>query len=334
MDKKKKVIVKKGKESNRSIVEKADLAVSDLVSDGGYLNPIQANTFIRMMIDQPTLINEIRTVPMNAPQMEINKIGFSSRILTDAPSAGTALAANKRSKPTTDKVSLNTKEVIAEVHIPYDVLEDNIERGNLEDTIMSLIAERAALDLEELLIYGDTASGDTYLALLDGALKKASSHVVDWSGAGGTSISKAIFKAGIKAMPNKYMRNRAAMRFYVSPDVETEYADSLAARETTLGDGKITKWTPNYAYGVPVTPVALMPNDKYLFTYPKNLIMGIQRQIMIETDRDIRARVLIVVLTMRLDFQIEETDAVVKALGLNPNPTTTTVTATVTTTTS
>jgi hypothetical protein len=48
---------------------------------------------------------------------------------------------------------------------------------------------------------------------------------------------------------------------------------------------------------------------------------------MIETDRDIRARVMIIVLTMRLDLKLEEEDAVVKAVGLSPNddsPTTTT----------
>ncbi len=308
---------------NKTIVEKADIAVSNLISQGGYLNPIQANTFIRMLIDQPTMINAVRTVPMNAPTMEINKIGFASRILQKAPASGTALATNKPSKPTTDKVTLSTKEVIAEVLIPYDVLEDNIERGSLEDTIMTLISERAALDLEELLITGDTGSGDEYLALCNGILKQATSHIVDYS-ATRPAISKAVFKAAIKAMPNKYMRNRSAMRFYVSPDVETEYADSLANRETPLGDQKVTGWQPNYAYAVPVEAAALMPDTQAIFTYPKNIIFGVQRQIMIETDRDIRARVLIVVLTMRIDIKFEEEDAVVKIFGLNPNGTTTT----------
>ncbi len=313
------------KASHRSIVAKADLAVSDLVSTGGYLNTIQANTFIRMLIDQPTLINEVRVVPMNAPRMEINKIGFSSRILKAAPDAGTALTASNRSKPSTDKVTLSTSEVIAEVHIPYDVLEDNIERGRLEDTIMTLIAERASLDLEELLISGYTGSDDEYLALMDGILVQTSSHIVDYN-ASPASITKAVFKAGIKAMPNKYMRNRGAMRFYCSPDAETEFADSLADRATALGDTKTTKLTPNFAYGVPVKGVALMPNSRYIFTYPKNMIMGIQRQIMIETDRDIRARTLIVVLTMRLDFKYEEEDASVKCVGLDPNSDFTTTT--------
>jgi len=309
--------------TNRTILEKADLAVSSLVSNGGYLNSMQANTFIRMMIDQPTILNLVRVVPMNAPTMEINKIGFATRILTNAPSSGTALAAAKRSAPTTAKVSMATKEVIAEVHLPYDVLEDNIERGVLEDTIMTLIAERASLDLEELIILGDTLSGDAYLALANGVLAQSTSHVVDFS-ATAPRITKAVFKAGVKAMPNKYMRNRAAMRFFVSPDAETEYADSLANRETTLGDGKILNWTPNYAYGVPVEAAALMPDHSAIFTWPKNIIFGVQRQIMIETDRDIRARVLIVVLTMRLDIKFEEEDSVVKIIGLDPNDLTST----------
>ena len=304
--------------SNRSAVDKADLAVSDLTNDGGYLNPIQSNTFIRMLIEQPTMVKQVRVVPMNAPTMEINKIGFSSRILKASPGSGVALTTNNRSKPSTDQVTLTTKEVIAEVHIPYDVLEDNIERGRLEDTIMTLITERASLDIEELIISGDQTSADTYLALLDGILVQATSHTVD-SHLAPAAITKAVFKSGIKAMPNKFMRNRSKMAFFVSPDVEIEYADSLADRETTLGDRKVERWTPNLAYGVPIEPVALMPNRFYMFTWPKNIILGIQRQVMIETDRDIRSRVLIVVLTMRLDLKYEEEDATVKYWGLDPN---------------
>lgn len=313
--------------SNKSIVEKADLAVADLVSNGGYLNPIQANVFIRMLIDQPTLLNEIRVVPMNAPKMEINKIGFTSRIMKAAPASGTALASAKRSKPVTDKVTLQTTEIMAEVHIPYDVLEDNIERGSLEDTIMTLLTERASLDLEELIILGDTGSSDEYLALKDGILEQATSNIVDYTSAP-ANITKTVFKDGIKAMPNKYLRNRAAMGIYVSPDVDTEYADSLSHRQTPFGDTKVTGWSPNYAYGIQIRPAALMPNSKYILTYPKNIIWGVQRQIMIETDRDIRSRVLIVVLTMRVDIKYEEEEAVVKCMGLEPNLTTTTTTTT------
>jgi hypothetical protein len=314
--------------STRTIVEKADIAVANLISTGGYLNPMQANTFIRMLLDQPTLLNQVRVVPMNAPTMEINKIGFTSRILKKATSA-TALSSGDRSKPVTDQVTLSTKEVIAEVHLSYDVLEDNIERGSLEQTVMSLIAERTALDLEELLLLGDTdlVGSDAYLGLLNGLIKQSTSHIVDYTDGGGTGITKTIFKHGVKAMPNKYMRDRNSLRFFTSPDVETEYADSIATRLTALGDDRQQGWYPNRAFGIPIIGAALMPDDKYLLLNPKNAIFGVQRQIMIETNRDIRARVMIIVLTMRLDIKLEEEDAVVKAVGLSPNddsPTTTT----------
>jgi len=308
------------KPGNRSIVEKADIAVSNLAS-GGYLNPEQANTFIRLVINQPTIVNDLRVVPMNAPKMQINRIGFGTRILRKAPATGTALSATDRSAPTTDQVNLMTEEVIAEVHIPYDVLEDNIERGNLEDTIMSMIAERASLDIEELVILGDTTNeGDTFLGLMEGILAGASSHVVNFSSP--VAVTRAVFKAGTLAMPPKFMRNRAALRFYVSPASEIAYADTLANRWSILGDQKTTEWVPNVAFGIPVVPAALMPDTNFILTYPKNIIMGVQRQIMVETDRDIRARVLIVVLTMRLALAYETEDAVVKCVGLNPQLTT------------
>ena len=307
------------KASNRSIVAKADIAVADLIGCGGYLNPMQSNTFIRMIQEQPTLIKQIRTVPMNAPTMQINKIGFTSRILNAAPSSGTALAASKRSKPLTQQVNLRTSEILAEVHIPYDVIEDNIERGRLEGTIMSLISERAALDLEELIIEGDENSSDAYLALMDGILKLGYRHVSDF-GSPGVAVTKSVFKDGMKCMPNKYLRNRAAMRHFVSPHAQVEFADSYADRLTSMGDSRNTNWVaPIYAYGIPVEAVALMPNDEGILTFPKNIIWGVQRQIMIETDRDIRARVLIVVLTLRCDIQFEEDDAVVRYAGLNPD---------------
>jgi HK97 family phage major capsid protein len=156
--------------TNQELIRKADIALGDLAT-AGLLSPEQTDTFIRTLIDSPTILNVCRTITMTAPTRKINKIGFGSRILRKATSA-TALDPGDRSKPDLAQIELNTKEVIAEVHIPYDVLEDNIEGGNinaaptsgaggLHATIVQMIAERAALDLEELLIMGDSNSGDT-----------------------------------------------------------------------------------------------------------------------------------------------------------------------------
>jgi hypothetical protein len=308
---------------NQSLMQKADWAVSDLESTGGKLNDEQANAFIRKLLVQPTILPQTRVVTMNSPQRQINKIQFASRILKPATS-NTPLSVGDRSAPTTEQVLLTTKEVIAEVRLPYDVIEDNIERGNIgahtdtggtptsggiRDTIMTLIAERAALDLEELALLGDTGSGDAFLALNDGWLVQATTNVVDLAGA---AISKDTFKQGMQAMPDQYLRNRNAMRHFVSVDNEIAYRDSLANRETALGDAQIQGFSPVFGFGVPVDPASLMPAANGITTNPLNMIFGIQRDIWIETDKDISSRVYVIVLTMRCDFKYEEEDAVVK----------------------
>lgn len=294
---------------SRTIIEKADLAVSQMITDGGYLNPEQSDTFYRRLIDEPTLLGRVRTVQMNSPKMNIDTIGFGSRILRAAPSAGTALQSDERVRPTFGQIELDTEEVIAEVHIPYDALEDSIERGNLESTIMQMLTGRVSLDLEELLINGDTTSNDSYLALFDGALALAG-HTVDGSNL--TAISKDLFKEALQEMPTQYLRNLAAMNFMMSWHNVIEYRDALATRETGAGDDFYLNRPTVFGFGVPVVPAALMPNAEVLFTYPQNLIFGVQRDIMIETDKDIRARTLIVVLTLRVAINCEEADAVVK----------------------
>jgi len=311
---------------NAELMQKADWAVGDL-STGGLLTAEQSNSFIRKLLVQPTILRQARSVTMNSPQRNINKIQFASRILRPGVS-GTALSVGDRSKPVTEQVQLNTKEVIAEIRLPYDVIEDNIERGNIgqqtdvggtptsggiKDTIMTLIAERAALDLEELALLGDTGSGDAYLALVDGYLTQATTNTVDNLGAG---IGKSVFKAGLQAMPDQYLRNLNALRHWVSVDNEIEYRDSLSNRETGLGDSVIQGTSPVFGFGVPVEAASLMPSAQGLLTNALNLIFGIQRQIHIETDKDITERVYIIVLTARVDFKLEEEDAVVKYINL------------------
>lgn len=308
--------------TNAELIQKADLALADLET-AGKLNPEQTDRFIRVLIDQPTLLNAVRTVAMNGPQMKINKIGFGSRILRPAVSA-TALADDQRAKPDLGQVNLETKEVIAEIHIPYDVIEDNIEKGTvqgpmqtgaggLHQTIVDLIAERSALDLEELAIQGDTANlGDAYLALQDGYLKLATANAVDVGG----PFDKAAVKLALKTMPTRYLRNRSSLQHFVSVDNETEARDAYGNRSTPLGDQQVQGLLPIYIYGSKLTPVALMPGANGLFTDPMNLIFGIQRNIMIEYDKDIRARVFIIVLTARVDFAIEEVNAVTKYTGI------------------
>lgn len=302
---------------NKDLLKKADLALSDLAT-AGRLDAEQTDRFIRKLLDTPTILQNCRTVTMNAPQRKINKIGFGTRMLRKGVQ-GTALTESQRYKAQLEQVQVDTDEVIAEINLPYDVLEDNIERagtdvalqagpGGLHQTLVDMMAARAAVDLEELGLLGDSTSGDEYLAMTDGWLKRANVNLVN---AGGASLSKDILKAGVKAMPDKYLRDRTNMIQYVSVDNETELRDTYANRQTALGDAMLQGTTALYMHGSQVRGASAMPSSRGLYTNPLNLIFGIWRNIQIEYDKDIRARSFIIVLTARVGFQIEEAEATV-----------------------
>ena len=50
--------------NQRTIVEKADLTVANLVTNGGHLQEEQVQTFLRMVKDEPTILREARRVSM------------------------------------------------------------------------------------------------------------------------------------------------------------------------------------------------------------------------------------------------------------------------------
>jgi HK97 family phage major capsid protein len=315
--------------NEKQLLAKADAALSDLISDGGYMQPDQSTRFMRKMMDQPTLLQDVRVVPMRRPKMEINKIGFGSRMLRAAnqgtissPRSGEegtrALARADRYKPTFSKITLDTDEVIAEINLPYELLEDNIEGGSVDgtqfqNTILEMMADAAARDLEELIVNGDTGSGDSYLALQTGALAGATSNIVNHNNA---TISPQLFANMIKALPVKYHRLLGRMRFYCSTTKEIDYRMQVAQRQTQLGDALLTGTAPVSVLGVRLNGANMMPNANMLLTIPSNLILGVHRQMRLEFDRDVRERVLIIVLTMRVGMLYEEEEMVVKAINV------------------
>ncbi len=305
---------------NRTLLEKADLALSDLIADGGLLQPAQAQKFIRILIQESVLLKQGTVVPMRSPKQLIEKIRFGGRILR-AGTEATALPAADRVKPDLGSVELDAKLFKAEVRLNNEVLEDSIERGALRQTIMQLMGESISRDMEEVLIQGDTTDADPFLAQLDGILRQATSNVVD---AGGAATNKTIFRDMLKSMPSEFLRNKKKLRFFTSVDSEIDYRDSLAERATVVGDKFLEQDAPVVYSGIPVMDVPLFPenlgpgndNTNMVLTDPKNINIGIWRNIRIETDKDISAGVLIIVATLRFDCKYAEETAVVKAINV------------------
>ena len=309
-----------GYTSNRTLLEKADLALADLTGGGGILLPEQAQKFMRLLIKQSVLMQMATVVPMAAPKYQLSKIRFGSRILRPG-TEGVALAAGDRSKPDLSFLELDAQLFKAEVHLSDEVLEDNIERGELRQTILEMIAEAAGRDMEEVIINGDKTSGDPFLAVLDGLLKQATSHVVD---AAGIPLNKNLLRDVLKALPAEYLRDKKQMAFLTSVDAELDYRNSLAERATVGGDKFIEEDAPALYSGVPLASVPLFPDNLgpsqnrtvALLCNPKNVHVGMWRQIRLESVRDVSAGVLRIVATMRFDARFADESGVAKLINI------------------
>jgi HK97 family phage major capsid protein len=305
---------------NRTILEKADLALADLTAGGGILKPAQAQKFMRLLIKQSVLMQQATVVPMASPKQQISKIKFGNRILRPGQEA-TALAPAQRAAPDLSQVELDAKLFKAEVRLSDEVLEDSIERGELRQTIMEMMAEAISRDMEDVLINGDTLSADPFLAVMDGVLKQATSNVVD---AGGNPISKNLLRDVLKTVPSEHLRDKKAMRFLTSVDADLDYRNSLAERATAVGDRLLEGDTPVLYSGVPLQPIPLFPETlgatgdqtSLLLCNPKNIHVGIWRNIRIESARDISEGTLKIVATLRFDVKFAEEPGVAKAINV------------------
>lgn len=305
---------------NQTILQKADLALSDLTSSGGILVDAQAQKFIRLLIKESRIMQLATVVPMRAQKQLIEKTRFGSRVLR-AGAEATALPAGDRAKPDLSKVELDAKLFKAEVRLDNEVLEDSIEQGQLKQTVMEMMGDAISRDMDEVIVQGDTASSDTFLAQFDGMIKAATSNVVV---AGGVNLHKGVLRDCLKTMPSEYLRNKAMMRYLTSVDAEIDYRDSISDRATQSGDDALKNAAPVGYSGIPVVDVPMFPENlggsnnetDVIFTDPKNIQVGVWRKITIETDKDISQGVMIIVASLRFDFKYAQELAVVKATGV------------------
>ena len=307
--------------SNKTLVEKANLEVSDLISDGGYLPTDVAREFVVDMIKESVMMRQIKVETLKSHTKTYPKIGISGKVLKPGTS-GQALAAADRVKPATDDVTLNTHLMKAEIRLNDEVLEDNVEGGTLKTTIMNMFKEHMALDMDDVIVNGDdSGTTGTVLDLMDGMLVSATSHVVN----GGTvTINDGMFRDAVKEMPSQYNREKRKQKFFSSEDAETDWRDVLSQRGTALGDKYVNSDTPTTPQARPFMPVPIFPDNlgvgtnttNMLLLNPKNAIWGIWRKIKIESDRDITSGEWIAVASVRAGFQYLEEDAVVKVTNI------------------
>lgn len=255
--------------SNEDLVQKAIIA-TDALATSGKLNAAQSDKFIDYIVDESVLKNNARVIRFRNEDLEIDKIGIGRRVAfpkVEAQDPGL------RRGITTSKVTLTPKTLIMPFEISDEFREINLEGESIEDTIIKMMARQLANDMEELYIHGDTVGPailegdykdggstsqyvlDKYLQMFDGWGRLADSgNLYDAEGA---NVGLSVFGAMLRQMPTKFRRNRAALRFFVSPDLAQIYIEKLATRATALGDAS-AGGVMHKPYGVPMVEVPLM----------------------------------------------------------------------------
>jgi len=301
-------------------VDTTDLAA------GGLLTTSQADRFIDLSLDQSVMLKDARVVRMRSAVMELDKIATSGRV-SQLKSEG--VAPESLSEPAFSKVTLTAVDIITPFEITMEALEDSIERGELEETVIGVMARQTATDLEELAIQGDTDSSDDFLKGLDGwRVLGAEGQVVDLAGA---TLDKGGLSAMYKALPDRYKRNHRDLRYYFAPGSVQDWHDTFADRGGVASDEALLSGAVPPYMGVPVVSVANIPTDQegvmgyenggnltYGFLTPRqNLVFGIHRDVRIDKDKDILRGVNIYTITTRVAVELEEPDALVVAVNVS-----------------
>jgi hypothetical protein len=198
-------------------------------------------------------------------------------------------------------------------------LEDNIERGNAEAHLARLLATQVGNDLNDLALNGDSealgADAD-FLGIDDGWLKIAATdpaaHPVD---ASGLTSASAVLKRAFAALPRKY-KGRKDPAFIAPVPLVEAYLGELAGRGTGLGDRALVAGLPEARYfGMLLVPETSL-EASLLLTPLANLVLGVQRDIRIESMYQPRKRAVEYTVSARVDFEYANPDAVVLAATL------------------
>lgn len=258
--------------SNKELVEKA-IITTEALANAGRLNPAQSSKFIDFVIDETVLKNNARIIKFRNQDLEIEKIGVGTRV---AVPKAEAQDPGVRRGIVTSKVTLRPVEIMVPFEIGDVFKEENIEGEAVEERIVKLMATAFANDLESLYINGDKLGlaispldllgvgsaddrvKDSYLALADGWSRLAdSANIVDAQGA---NIGLSIFGQMLRAMPTKFRRNKANLRWYLSPDLFQLFEEKLATRATDLGD-RAAAGASLGPFGVKAVPIPLWENQ-------------------------------------------------------------------------
>lgn len=313
-------------EIGADLIKAADPLITSEM-DSRSLKQELANKFIDLVVDESTLLKNVRVHRTDSPAGDLTKLNVTTNVTEGATENSDS--GNTR-RPVNSALSFATKKSRSALDVSGEWVEDNVAGKQGRGTALGAFMKAIANDMEVLSIEGDDGeTGSTDWARLikidDGyhvlTAAGTGTHILD---AEATRPSHLMLSDALKAMPTKWKRNLTDLRWIMSWDAAQCLVDEYADRPTIYGDEMRRKGTLPPYYGIPVLIVPFIPNDLTLsgtsgttgtfiwLTNPKNFVYVVQRNITAEWDRNARYDRDELTVYMRTDRIVENTDAVVK----------------------
>ena len=291
---------------------------SKVPSASGVFNPgwkqqTEADKFLELIENTPTLMNDARFIPMESMQYDISYLKMdveleSMEVLTgDYTGAQSDQSNITDTTPTFSRSSLEAHGYTAKTWTQKTWLLANIEKESFLPHIEQILAERAGYSAELLSVYGiRKASSRTKAGYdhIDGILKQCAEIYTDYQTAVLTNpqapmgtytdidLSKALIPQ-LKKMIAQYSKqqgNRANAKFYVSSTMEGRLMEEADARETDEGDRIYFKGDQLYIWGVPITVANFLDtpknsyNEHIILANPDSIVYGFLEDITSENE--------------------------------------------------
>lgn len=281
------------------LLEKA--AISETTLPSSVMNRAQSDRFIDLVTDTSVLLKAIRRARVSIQKGEINKLDLGS-IVTEGASA-TSSATTRT--PSDSTVEWDTVKYRSAFDLKTDFIEDNIEGGNVRDTLLNMFSKRMSIDAEMASIEGDEdlTTGDVQsdsnnlLGVNDGFIEIFNDNVpsAQQVDAAGAASSLKLFYDMKRKVPSRYRVAKPDYRWCVPSSVYDKWTYDMTQRGTVVGDAARQGQVGRTPLGIPMVEVPLMPEDltygsnsdatQMWYTPLKNMIWFIQREITVEWDR-------------------------------------------------
>ena len=316
---------------------------SDMNTAKALLNEEQFAQFMRAATINQTILNDASFRRMNSTSQVVSSTKITGRVLQTGYDSDGVTTKDDLTAATIGfgKAELVATKLKALTSILDDDKEDNIEREQFEQTLLTMMGEAIGVDLEAVCVWGDKsytsgspAAKDPLFSQVNGWLKNAtavkSAGVITAAGSGTADFTLAstgitgMFDAMLHKLPIAY-RQANLMKdlvYYVPYEVQEAYRNYLIDRETGLGDSSLLNADQLAYKGIPVkyAPVldaadgrTVYGNVASMLTIPEFLWYGIYKDLSVEPHRDVANEKTDYYYRMRGDATVQYTDAVIAA---------------------